>query len=245
MLARAATGGAVEGDWLVADRQTAGRGRSGRNWDSPPGNLFASGLVRMRDGDLAAPTLALVAGVAVWDTLRHSREGRNPASTWTPKKLDPRLRGGDEEGGAGCDMLLKWPNDLLVEGAKLAGILLERQGEHVVVGVGVNVVHNPDLPDRPTTSLAKLGITTNAQALADMLAVSFAHWLGIWRDSLAAIRTAWLDRAHPVGTPLAATSPDGTRTEGRFDGLTADCALRLALPGGSERVIHAGDVFML
>ena len=215
MLASASAGTSIEGDWLIAGRQTAGRGRKGRGWASPPGNLFASGLVSLRPGDPSAPTLALVAAVALADALAVS------GST------------------------LKWPNDLLVGKAKLAGILLERQGNQVVVGIGVNLVRHPDLPERPTTSLAALGIVRSIETVIAAIIAALDHWLAVWRTDLAVIRTAWLTRAHPPGTPLSAAAPDGSRTDGRFDGLTEDCALRLALADGSVRVIHAGDVFLI
>jgi BirA family transcriptional regulator, biotin operon repressor / biotin---[acetyl-CoA-carboxylase] ligase len=218
MLAMAARGDARQGDWLVAERQTAGRGRQGREWASPPGNLYASGLVELRPNDPPPPTLALVAGLAVAEVLGMSR------------------------------VLLKWPNDVLAASAKLAGILLERQNDAVVIGVGVNLAHHPDLPDRPTISLAALGVgvTMSAGTAISVLAPTFARWLGIWRtDGLMAIRAAWLHRAHPIGTPLSAALPDGTRLDGVFDGLTDDCALRLKLPDATTRVIHAGDVFLI
>lgn len=216
MLALAANGSVREGDWLIAGRQTAGRGRQGRAWVSPPGNLYASGLVELRAGDPPASTLALVVGLAVAEALGVS------------------------------GLSLKWPNDVLTGSAKLAGILLERQNDVVVIGVGANLAHHPDLPDRPTMSLAALGVTMSADTAILVLAPAVARWLGIWRTGgLPAIRTAWLDHAHPVGTALAAALPDGTRIQGGFDGLTPDCALQLRLADGTTRVIHAGDVFLI
>jgi BirA family transcriptional regulator, biotin operon repressor / biotin---[acetyl-CoA-carboxylase] ligase len=216
MLALAAVGSVGEGDWMVAERQTAGRGRQGRAWQSPPGNLYASGLVQVREGDPPASTLALVTGLAVIDALGIS------------------------------SLSLKWPNDVLADRAKLAGILLERQGNRVVIGVGINVAHCPDVPDRPTISLAALGVTMSVDTAVAALAATVARWLEIWRTAgLTAVRSAWLERAHPVGTPLAALMPDGTRTDGIFDGLTPDCALQLRLADGTTRVIHAGDVFLI
>jgi BirA family transcriptional regulator, biotin operon repressor / biotin---[acetyl-CoA-carboxylase] ligase len=220
MLLRAREG-AAEGDWLIAERQTAGRGRMGRTWQSPAGNLYASGLVRLQPGDPDAATLALVAAVTVYETL----------AVW-------------------CDasaLLIKWPNDVLAHGAKINGILLERADDAVVIGIGVNLALSPELPDRPATSLAALGVVPpEAPVFAEALAEVFARWLGIWRGSgLDPVRTAWLARAHPTGTALAANLPDGTRIDGLFDGLTPDCALRLRLADGTNRVIHAGDVFLI
>ncbi len=221
MLVRAAAGCAHEGDWLSAERQTAGRGRMGRHWVSPPGNLYASGLVRLRPGDPAAATLALVTAVALHEAI----------AIFAP----------------GVALMLKWPNDVLARGAKLGGILLERAGEAVVIGVGVNLAHHPDGLDRPVTSLAALGIAppepvTVLAALADVMSDGLARWRGA---GLNAVRTAWLARAHPVGTALSAALPDGRRIDGLFQGLTEDCALRLGLADGQGHVIHAGDVFLI
>ena len=245
MLARVAAGIAHEGDWLVADTQTAGRGRQGRTWVSPPGNLYASGLVTIRPGDPPAPTLALVAGVAVHSALVTPdliRGGEYSAGLMGQAQhlpgASPRCRAGS--------LALKWPNDLLAGNAKLAGVLLECQNRSVVIGVGVNLAHHPDLSDRPTTSLAALGVGLPTATALSALTAAFWHWLDIWRTAgLPAIRTAWLDRAHPIGTPLAAALPDGRRVEGAFDGLTVDCALQLRLADDSTRVLHAGDVFLL
>lgn len=198
---------------MRAERQTAGRGRQGRGWVSPPGNLYASTLVRLRPGDPPAQTLALVAGLALHDAV-----------------------------GIGT---LKWPNDLLVDGAKLAGILLERAGEAVVIGFGVNVAHPPAL-DRPTTSLADRGIGLDAAALLVRLSETVAARLADWRGHGAAgIADDWLAAAHPRGTELTVHLPDAARLTGRFEGLGVDGALRLRLASGEVRAIHAGDVFQL
>ncbi|AXJ96711.1 MULTISPECIES: biotin--[acetyl-CoA-carboxylase] ligase [unclassified Sphingomonas] len=213
-----ATLGAREGEWLRAERQTAGRGRQGRAWQSPPGNLYASTLVRLRPTDPPPASLALVAAVALHETLDLYLPGR---------------------------AMLKWPNDVLIDGAKLSGILLERSGEALVVGIGVNVAHHPDLPDRATTSLAAAGCVIDAATLVGVLAEVFARWLEIWRvQGFAAVRAAWLAAAHPVGSALSVHMPDGHRAEGLFEGLDADGALVLRLADGTRRVMHAGDVFL-
>ena len=221
MLALAASGSVAEGDWLIADAQTAGRGRMGRGWASPPGNLYASLLVMLRPTDPQPATLALVAAVALVDTLR----------IWVP----------------GHRLAIKWPNDVLAGGAKLSGILLERGGDAVVAGFGVNQLFHPPGLDRPATSIAALaGTAPDPATVLDALAETFTHWLVRWRgEGLAPVRAAWLDRAHPVGTALSAALPDGHCIDGLFDGLTDDCALRLRLADGSVRVIHAGDVFLI
>jgi BirA family biotin operon repressor/biotin-[acetyl-CoA-carboxylase] ligase len=205
-----------EGTWLRAERQSGGRGRQGRTWVSPPGNLYASTLVRLRPSDPPAPTLALVAAVALHDI----------ASAWAPA----------------AGIRIKWPNDLLAGGAKLAGILLERAGDAVVIGFGVNLAHHPDGLPRPVTSIAALTGSAPPPALfTEQLAEAFARSLEQWRSAgVSAVRTAWLARAHPVGTALS--TADG---EGLFEGLDEGGGLRLRLPNGETRLIHAGDVFLL
>ena len=215
-LAALARAGAPEGTWLRAEAQTGGRGRQGRAWRSPPGNLYASTLVRLRPGDPPAPTLALVAAVALHEA----------ASLYAP---------------AGA-LRIKWPNDLLAGAAKLAGILLEREGEAVVIGFGVNLAHHPDDIERPATSLAALsGTAPDPQPFAELLAETLARWLARWRgEGLPPIRAAWLAVAHPTGTALS--TPEG---EGLFEGLDEAGGMRLRLPSGEVRIIHAGDVFLM
>lgn len=215
--------GVEEGSWLRAERQLAGRGRQGRPWISPAGNLYGSTLVRLRAGDPPPPTLGFLAAVALDETAR----------AFLPRAEREKLS-------------LRWPNDLLLAGAKLAGILLERADDTVVVGIGVNLAFHPDLPDRRTTSLSAHGVDVAPGTFASALAESFACWLSRWRrDGLASIRHRWLQRAHPVGTALTARLPDGRVLSGTFDGLAEDGALILRLAGGDRHVIHAGDVFLL
>lgn len=139
-------------------------------------------------------------------------------------------------------MRIKWPNDLLAGPAKLAGILLEREGEAVVIGFGVNLAHCPEGLDRPVTSLtAVAGSAAEPGAFLEMLAETFSRWLARWRgEGLAPVRRRWLAAAHPPGTALA--TPVG---EGLFDGLAEDGALRLRLADGTVRTVNAGDVFLL
>ena len=214
----AARNGAVEGSWLRAVEQSGGRGRLGRNWASPPGNLYASTIVRPGDSDPPAPTLALVAGVAL-ATVARGWAGEHAAA-----------------------LRLKWPNDLLAGGAKLAGILLERVEGAVVIGVGVNLAHHPLLVDRPATSLAALvGTAPDPAAFLDTLADALARWLRTWRGAgLEPVRRAWLAAAHPIGTPLASGGH-----EGLFDGLAPDGALRLRFADGRVEQVRAGDVLLV
>ncbi|MEA3008432.1 MAG: BirA family transcriptional regulator [Sphingomonadales bacterium] len=220
-VASLARAGEPEGTWLRAERQSGGRGRQGREWHSPPGNLYASTLVRLRHADPPAPTLALVAAVALHEV----------ATGFV---------------AAGIPIEIKWPNDLLVAGAKLSGILLERIGDAIVVGFGVNLADHPEETARPAINMGMLGGVPDPARFLEALAASFARWVQLWRDEgLGPIREAWLAAAHPRGTPLATHSGSGPRVEGLFDGLDESGALRLRLADGTRQVIHAGDVFLL
>lgn len=219
-----ARSGVDEGLWLRAERQTEGRGRQGRGWVSPGGNFYASTVVRLRPTDPPAATLALVAAVALEEVVRLLIPGRHDGG---------RVR-------------LKWPNDLLIDGAKSSGILLERADDAVVIGFGVNIAHHPDLADRATTSLAEHGVAITPADFAARLAEMFAAWLHLWRgEGLAPVRARWIDRAHPSGTLLTTRLPDGATVDGAFEELDQHGALILRLADGGRRVIHAGDVFLL
>ena len=220
-LARA---GEPEGTWLRADRQSGGRGREGRRWISPVGNYHGSTLIRLRRTDPPAATLALATAVAAWEAVAAL------------------------PGAAGLRraMQIKWPNDLTVGTAKLAGMLLERADDAVVIGIGVNLAHHPATLDRPATSLAEHGVTVAPEAFGEILAEAVARWLARWRgEGLGPIRSGWLERAHPVGTALIVRPAHAEPVQGLFDGLDSDGALLLRLAGGERRVIHAGDVFLL
>jgi BirA family biotin operon repressor/biotin-[acetyl-CoA-carboxylase] ligase len=244
-----ARSGTDEGVWLRAERQTAGRGRQGRSWVSPGGNLYASTIVRLRPADPHAATLALVAAVALEEVVRlligrHAGlvpaatlpRGGSAAAPWMPEQVR-------HDGGR---VRLKWPNDLLIDGAKVSGILLERADDAVVIGFGVNIAHHPDLADRATTSLSAHGVAITPADFAARLAEMFAAWLHLWRgEGLAPVRARWIERAHSPGTPLAARLPDGATIDGAFEELDQHGALILRLADGSRRVIHAGDVFLL
>jgi BirA family biotin operon repressor/biotin-[acetyl-CoA-carboxylase] ligase len=220
-MAALAREGAPEGMWLRAGRQSGGRGRQGREWHSPPGNLYASTLVRLRPGDPPAPTLALVAAVALHEA----------AIAFAV---------------AGVAIEIKWPNDLLVAGAKLSGILLERIDDAVVVGFGVNLADHPEETVRPAINMGMLGGAPDPARFLDALAAGFARWVGRWREEgLEPIRSAWLAAAHPRGTALSTHTASGAWVEGVFDGLDESGALRLLLADGSAHVIHAGDVFIV
>ena len=205
---------AVEGDWLVALEQEAGKGRQGRLWVSAKGNFAGSTLVRLRGDDPPAQTLSLAAGLALSEAI----DVAVPAQ----------------------QLMLKWPNDVMVLGKKAAGILLERSGDCVAVGFGVNLASAPTLRDRQA---ATLGGEVAPEAFAPLLAGSFARLLELWRstESSALVR-AWEQRAHLPGTRLSVHAGKDEMVSGRFAGLEPDGALRLKLDDGSIEIVRAGDV---
>jgi BirA family transcriptional regulator, biotin operon repressor / biotin---[acetyl-CoA-carboxylase] ligase len=209
------------GCWVVARSQTGGRGRRGRAWRSPPGNLYASTLVKLLPTDSPATQAPFVAAMALAEAV----------AAWAPA---PRLQ-------------LKWPNDLLLDGRKLAGILIERCGDAMVIGFGVNLASHPDDVERPATSLAGAGLACpEPRRLLESLACSLAAWLDRWREQgFDRVRSAWLHRAHGPGTPLVARLADGSEVAGDFAALAGDGGLLLDLADGTRRVIHTADVFAL
>lgn len=205
---------AGEGDWLVAVDQTAGKGRQGREWVSAGGNFYGSTLVQLRTHDPAAQSLSLAAGLALIEAL----DAAVPSQP----------------------LMLKWPNDLTLGGKKLAGILLERSGDRVAAGFGVNLASAPELADRKA---AALGGQITPKAFAPLLAGSFARMLNLWRSSTPeSFAQAWLARAHLPGTRLTVHVSGEETISGRFAGLEPDGALRLLLDDGSMELIRAGDV---
>jgi BirA family biotin operon repressor/biotin-[acetyl-CoA-carboxylase] ligase len=181
---------------------------------SPVGNFYGSTIVALRAGDPPPQTLSLVAGLALIEAV----------DVAVPEQL----------------LMLKWPNDLLLSGKKLAGILLERSGDNVVIGFGVNLASAPDLPDRHCASLSA---RVTPRSFAPLLAASFERLLGLWRRSEPhLVSHAWLARAHPIGSELTVHSSKDERVSGRFDGLEPDGALRLRRSDGTLETVRAGDI---
>ncbi|MBS0255421.1 MAG: biotin--[acetyl-CoA-carboxylase] ligase [Proteobacteria bacterium] len=221
LAARLASGEVLaEGFWLIADRQTGGRGRLGRVWQDGGGNFMGSTVVRRQAGDPPLPSLALACGVAVQAAL----------APLLPAMAQPQL---------------KWPNDVMLDGAKLAGLLLESVGEVAVLGVGVNLAQAPDLPDRPATALARFGPAPDRDLFATALAAALAEELARWRAyGLAPLVARWQAVAHPPGTPLVVRGVADAPLAGEFAGLADDGALRLRLADGTTRLVHAGEVMV-
>ena len=143
---------------------------------------------------------------------------------------------------------IKWPNDILSgAGEKLSGILLERSGDAVVIGAGINLAHYPEGQERPVTSLAALGgKAAEPQLFVECMADIFAGLLQQWRtQGIEPILDGWQQHAHPARTALQVNLPDGQSIWGEYDGLSDDGALMLRLADGSIRAIHAADVFLV
>ena len=209
---------AVEGDWLVALKQDGGKGRHGRVWESIEGNFTGSTLVQLRPTDPPAPALTLAASLALIEAV----EIAAPASP----------------------LSLKWPNDLMLGDAKLAGILLERSGDRVAAGFGVNLAGAPEIAGRKTAVLKPISEIA-PQSFAPLLAGKFAQMLASWRSAdPSQFAQTWLARAHPIGTRLEVHSGPGERVSGAFDGIEPDGAMRLKRGDGMIDIIRAGDVLL-
>ncbi|MCX7366871.1 MAG: biotin--[acetyl-CoA-carboxylase] ligase [Alphaproteobacteria bacterium] len=208
---RLAEAGAPEGSVVWAREQTGGRGRRGRRWASAAGNLYCSTVLRPDCTAQQAAEVGFVAALAVADLVRDGRAVR-----------------------------VKWPNDVLVEGGKLAGILPESsigdevRVEHVVLGIGVNVAFAPQLAEMRYPG-AMLGGTI--EAALEGLTVGLVHWLAVWRmKGFEAIRAAWLERAGPLGASVDVRLGEEL-VSGRFAGMDRDGALLLDTAVGSRRIV--------
>jgi BirA family transcriptional regulator, biotin operon repressor / biotin---[acetyl-CoA-carboxylase] ligase len=217
---RLALCGAAHGTVVWALAQTAGRGRQARHWHSPPGNLHVSILLRPDRPIGRVPELSFVAALAVADAV----DGFLP----------------DDVRAA-----LKWPNDVLIRVAKVAGILIEHADPATVVGIGMNVLHAPPGAPYAVTTLAAAGArATDPDAVLQVLLAAFRRRFADWRETgFAAVRTAWLQRAHAPGSTLQVRIGDRT-VQGRFADLAHDGALVIETAEGPQRV-HAGEVLGL
>ena len=220
---RLASAGQREPVWITAARQTTGRGRRGRAWESPAGNLAATLLIRPGKPASECAQLSFAAAIAAHEAI----------ASFAP---DAEIR-------------VKWPNDVLANGRKIAGILLESAStgtvpEWLAIGIGINLAHYPEGTEFPATALPALGIAAPnpSEALA-RLAAAFAKWYEIWRASgFSPLRDAWLARAAGLGTRIRARLADG-EIWGMFEGIDETGALILRETQGKTRAIAAGEVF--
>ncbi len=226
--------------WLVSLRQESGRGRRGRAWSTEEGNLAATLLVTGNYELSRAATLGFVAGLALGDAL----EAFLPET----QRVSIGLDGADGAGRSRTRLELKWPNDVLADGAKLAGILLEStllaDGRFAAaVGIGVNVVSHPqDLP-YPATDVTAVAGPTRAEDLFVALSDAWIENSALWDEGrgLARLRERWLARAAGLGGPVA-VNVEGEVVRGTFETIDADCRFVIRRPDGSVIRITAGDV---
>lgn len=210
--------------WLRADRQTAGRGRRGRAWESPAGNLAATLLIVPGKPASECAQLSFVTAIAAADA----------ASDFA----------------ANAEIKVKWPNDVLANGRKLAGILLESASggdgalTFLAIGVGINLAHFPPDTEFPATSLAALGVSVPSPSAAlSQLAAHFAKWYEVWMtNGFSPIQDAWLARAAGLGSRIRARLTH-EETSGVFEGIDNTGALILREAQGRTRTIAAGEVF--
>jgi BirA family biotin operon repressor/biotin-[acetyl-CoA-carboxylase] ligase len=208
--------------WITARSQSAGRGRRGSTWTSPPGNLFASLLLCEPSPKSSAPQLSFVAALALHDAVCDCAP-----------RLGPLLK-------------LKWPNDVLLGPDKLAGILLEGESVPafaVVIGFGVNCVDHPADTDFPATDLRLAGAAVTAEGLLAALSAAMLRRLAQWQGGagFATIRADWLKRAAGLGEDIRVRLPE-RELRGRFHGLDEAGRLLVEQPGGVATVT-AGEVF--
>lgn len=222
-----AEAGAAHGTVIWAKRQTAGRGRQGRTWVSPMGNCYSTVIFHLKASPSEAAKLSFAVALAVADTV----------TLQLPPSLSHKIT---------C----KWPNDVLVEGAKISGILLEtrsgREGQiaWLLAGVGINLATKPVGMAYPATSLNELGATSTVPAVLECYLARLAHWLSLWRtQGFAPVRQAWRERAWGLGETISVRVTHG-ELQGIFEDLDETGALILRLENGDAKMITAGDVFL-
>lgn len=217
--ARAGEAGPV---WIAARRQTSGRGRRGRTWEGLEGNLFATGLFTLKTDPARAAQVSFAAALAVAEVC---------------ERVIDRER-----------VRVKWPNDVLVGGRKISGILLESGTTPggdlwLAAGIGINLAAHPTGTERPATSLRAEGASLNREVALEHLATAFEAWRSVWEaEGFSGLRGPWITRAYGIGDPCEVRL-EGETIRGVFADLAPDGALRLDLPGGQRRMITAGDVF--
>ena len=208
--------GAEHGLVVHADEQTAGRGRLAHTWFSPPGNLYMSVLLRTGQPAARCAELSFVAALAVADTVE----------TLLPRQMQATL---------------KWPNDVLVKGSKISGILLEQVDDATILGIGLNVLEAPSNTAYKTTTIVANGGIASVDGARDILLENLRQHLRTWEtEGFDTIRLRWLARSYPIGAAIAANAGQQPVT-GHFAGLDVDGALLLDTPLGRQRIV-AGEV---
>jgi BirA family transcriptional regulator, biotin operon repressor / biotin---[acetyl-CoA-carboxylase] ligase len=210
--------------WIVAGEQTHGRGRGGRSWHSPKGNLYASLLLRLNVSAAVATELSFVAALAAYDAI----------ASQLPSEQIGALR-------------LKWPNDVMLAGAKIAGILIESladpkgSGLAAIIGIGINVSSAPSDTGRPATALG--AAPADCSRVFGALAAAFESWRGRWDEGkgFASVREAWLARAHVLGEAVS-VNLYGSSIRGTFRGVDERGALQLETSAGVVITLNAGDI---
>ncbi len=219
--------------WFVTTEQTAGRGRRQRAWIAPRGNLASSVLEAMDIAPAVAATMSFAFGLA------HER-----ALQRVSVEANLRLAGADR-----LNYLLKWPNDILVRGRKLCGLLVEAEtvtdgGLAVVAGIGTNIIAAPEGTPTPATSLAALGVHVSAEELFAAQSDAWVEFRGIWDSGrgFGEIRKLWLERAYGVGEPVAIQT-GAAPLEGTFDTIDEAGCLIVRTADGRRVPVTAGEVF--
>lgn len=222
---RLAEAGAPAGTVVTAKEQRAGRGRAGRKWQSPLGNLYASLILRPQRPASDAGSLSLLAALALGHTLG---DIIMYVDSWQ----------------------VKWPNDVLVNGAKIAGVLAESEFaadgklSYVVVGMGLNVEVSPPVSDRPVTSLKALEAAATVDQVLDKLLANFRRLYELWeKDGFAAVKLDWISHAQGFGCPVFVRLANQPVT-GNFADLDDDGALVIEESDGTRRRVLAGDVVL-
>ena len=212
-----AAGGAAHGTVVAAVTQRSGRGRNGRVWQSPPGNLYTTIVLRPVIPARRSAELGFVASLAVAEAVDRV---------------------------AGPPTMLKWPNDILRHGAKLGGVLLERLDDGAILtGIGLNIRHAPVGAPYPVTSLAGEGLQLDAHfMLGEILARFEAGWTAWDQAGLAPVLARWLQRGPALGAPMQVRLPSEVVT-GHYAGLGHDGSLLVESSAG-RRTLIAGDVLL-
>jgi BirA family transcriptional regulator, biotin operon repressor / biotin---[acetyl-CoA-carboxylase] ligase len=213
--------------WIIANHQSQGRGRRGRKWIAAPGNLFATLLLNWSGPRAVLSELSFVAAVSCADMLE---------SLIQNSRSETKVR-------------LKWPNDILLNGAKVGGILIEtfsidEETIAVAIGIGMNVANHPtETLAYPTTNFAQAGFNLNSSEVFEQLARRFDYYFSLWQQGAGFenIKQRWLDFGPSIGHQLKVNTGTGIIT-GNFSGLDNHGGLQLSLSDGSQQIVLAGDI---